>query len=72
MLIRKTKGGGNVEGGGVALTSLRPWYHVLRFTVDEDMQSFKLSSLTQNLIWMEKHLKGLVGLFMYAFTVIII
>ena len=23
-----------VEGGGVALSSLRPWYHVLVFTVD--------------------------------------
>ncbi len=50
---------GKVEGG-VALTSLRPRYHALMLTVDAsqwlvDTQSFKLFSLTQNLIQMEKH-----------------
>ncbi|ROJ28549.1 hypothetical protein DPX16_4190 [Anabarilius grahami] len=45
---------------GVALTSLWPLYHALMLTVDlsqwlVDTQSFKLFSLTQNLIRMEKH-----------------
>ncbi|ROL47098.1 hypothetical protein DPX16_18896 [Anabarilius grahami] len=44
---------------GVALTSLRPLYHVLMLTVDVsqwliDMQSLKRFSLTQNLIRMKK------------------
>ncbi len=52
--------GGARWGVGVALTSLRPRYHALMLTVDAlqwlvDTQSFKLFSLTQNLIQMEKH-----------------
>ncbi|XDV29067.1 hypothetical protein PO909_032242, partial [Leuciscus waleckii] len=58
------RGGARWSVGGVALTSLWPQYHALMFTVDVlqwlvDTQSFKLSSLTQNLIRMEKHLKKL-------------